>query len=211
MDITIIIAVISLLVSGVTLYLAQLRPPKLISKSGPYVQVYYADFKSGGSFGLYLPVSIINKSTITGAALKAAITLSRKDTPDKTFFMQWHEFEKLSVKEKESKWIYEEMAHALAIPGNSAIKKIIWFVWEVQSQPKLVLQQGIYIMNFYFWDEDHKLPNCETHEFFVDDSIFTELDNHLKAEDDTTVNIVLDTEMKENAILTEHERRNLLG
>jgi hypothetical protein len=92
MDISTTIAIISLLIAATTLFLTQLRSPKLISQSGPFVKVYYADYETGGSFGLYLPVTIINKSARTGTLLNAAITLHRKDTPEQSYFMQWREF-----------------------------------------------------------------------------------------------------------------------
>jgi len=209
MNITIIIAIISLLVSAVTLYLAQLRPSKLISKSGPFIKVYYADYESGGSVGLYLPVSIINESARTGTILNAAITLGRKDSPEQSYFMQWREFQKLSI--EKNAWVYEEMAHALAIPGTSAINKIIWFMWDAKSQPKLILREGTYIINFYFWDKKDKPPNCETHQFYVDDSIYTQLESYRVAKKPTVFDIRLDMEIEQNRLLTEHELRKLLG
>lgn len=208
MDISTIIAIISLLVAATTLYLTQLRPPKLISQSGPFIKIYYADYETAGSFGLYLPVTIINKSARTGTILNAAITLHRKESPEQSYLMQWREFSKLDV--ERHKWVFDEMAHALAIPGKSTIAKIIWFMWNSESQPKLILREGTYILSFYFWDERDKPPNCETHQLYVSESIYNKLENYRAEKKLTTVDIRLDIEIEQNRLLTQHEVRKLL-
>jgi hypothetical protein len=90
-----IVATVSLLTAVTTLFLTHLQSPKLTSQSGPFIKVYYADYETGGSFGLYLPVTFLNKAARTGTVLNAAIALRRRELAEQTYFIQWKEFSKL--------------------------------------------------------------------------------------------------------------------
>jgi len=209
MIIPIAISIISLLVALITFYLTQLRPPKLMSIGGPFIRTYYADFEYGGSLGLYLPVTIINKSNAAGTVINAGITIHRIETPNQSFFIEWEYFAKLDF--ENYKWIHDEMAHALAIEGKSSITKLIWFMWQSSSEPKLFLKEGTYILNFYFWDKKGKKPICETHKFNVTQSIQNSLDTFLKKHSSNTIDIRLDLDIEHNKILTEHQEKKLLN
>lgn len=205
--IAIIIAVAGAAISIATFYFTHLQAPKLLSLSGPFIKVYYADYASSGSFGLYLPVTFMNKSAKTGIIINTAIRLYKEDLADQSYFMQWREFSKLDIKEKA--WVFEEIAHAIAVPGKSSVNKVIWFMWEWYSQPKLVLQKGTYKIDLYFWEQPEKPPHCETHGFVIDDSIYEKLEKFRSEQKLTTVDIRLDKQINQNRLMTYNEVKKI--
>src|SRR5262245_33294992 len=209
MQITTVISIISLLIALTTFFLTQLQPARLSSQSGPFIKIYYADFEQGGSFGLYLPVTFINKSTKTGVVLNAAITLCKKDSPEEIFFMHWREFSKLD--DKKNQWVFEQMAHAIAVSGKSTVAKVIWFMWNTDSQPKLILREGGYKLDFHFWYQKDKPALHETHEFFVGQSVFAQLEKYRDEKRSTVIDLRLDKDIEDNRAMTRHELKKLLG
>lgn len=208
MEISTIIAVTSLIMAITTFYLSNLQSAKITSKVGPFIKVYYADYDSGGSFGLYIPSVFINTASKVGVILNAAITLNKNDSPEQLYFLQWKEFAKLDV--ALNKWVYEEMAHAFAITGKSTSTKIVWYMWNSGSQPKLVLREGSYTLSFYFWEKENKAPNCETHEFHVSEDMVNTLEGYRAQKKSTTFDIRLDREIDENRLMTHREMKKLL-
>jgi hypothetical protein len=207
--IPLIIALVSLVISIATFYLTQMQPPKLKSLSGPFIKVYYADCSEGGAFGLLLPITFMNQSIRTGTICNTAIRLYRKDLSDQSYFMQWREFHKLNVEKDE--WEFDEIAHAIAMPGRSTVTKVLWFWWDATSQPKLVLQKGAYRIDIYFWEHPDQAPHKEPHGFVVTDSIYTELEAFRAQKEMTTKDIRLDQQIEENRFMTDHEAKRLLS
>jgi hypothetical protein len=208
MDTSTVIALISLIIAVLTLFLSNLQPAKITSKVGPFIRIYYTDYDSGESFGLYLPATFLNLTPQTSTVLNAAITLARKDSDEQIYFMQWKQFSKLDP--VQDKWVTDEMAHALAVPSKSSVAKIIWFIWGYDSQPRLILREGIYRLKFYFWENKKSRPRCETHEFFVSESLAQKLESYRAQKKSTTHTIRLDLEIDENRLLTRHEAERLL-
>jgi len=207
--IAIIIASLSIVIAALTFYFTQLQAPKLTALIGPSFNFYYADYSSGGSSAMYLPVTFINRSTKTGTITNVAIRIYKKDLPEQSYLMQWREFSKLDP--EESIWVYEEMAHALAIPGKSTINKIIWFMWGADSKPKLILQKGAYKIDFYYWEQPNKPPHLETHGFVISDSIYDKFEQFRSGKSKTVIPIRLDKQIEQNRFMTEHEVQRLLG
>ena len=206
--IALLMAIVGVVISIVALYFTQLQAPKLKSLSGPFIKIYYADYEIGSSFGLYIPVTFINTSTTTGTISNAAIRLYREELPDQSYFMQWREFSKLHV--EKAKWGFEEIAHAIAMPGKSTITKVIWFFWGPTSQPKLVIQKGSYKIDIYFWENPDQPPHQETHAFVISDSLYNTLETFRTEQKMTTVDIRLDQQIEENRFMTKHEVKRLL-
>lgn len=209
MSFTLIIAIISLLVSAATFYLVHFRKPLLSCRVGPEIRVYYADYEFGGSLGLFIPITFINSAARTGTVLNVAVSVLRADTPQQQYLMQWRHFSKLDV--EKDQWIYSESAHAVAVPGNSAVNKIIWFMWVYSSQPKLILQKGAYKLRVHFWEKKGANPTSIEHSFLVGDSEFEALEQFRQEKKSTTIGIWLDKELEHNRSMTGDEAKRLLG
>jgi hypothetical protein len=208
MEPALIISISSFVVSAATLFFTHLRPPKLLARIGPPIRIYYADHSAGVSFGIYVPATFINLSGRTGTVLSAAITINRADAAQQRFFMQWRQFSKL---DEEGNWTHESNAHALAMPGKTSQTKMLWFMWETESQPKLFIREGEYELTFLFWDRPKSKPHSIRHRFFVSETIYNRLEGFIRDKLGTTTEIVLDQAFSSNRLLTSHEAETLFN
>ncbi len=103
-DPSIVISIFSLVVASVTLYLSQFRGPQLSHVAGPTIVTYYG---SDGGFGLFLPITFINKSARTGTIIRCGITIFKASSPEERFFMEWYAFSRWE--EDRRRWVFEEM------------------------------------------------------------------------------------------------------
>lgn len=203
------ISLISLSVSVVTLYLVHLRRPSISCRIGPEILAYYADHNQGGSIGFYVPTTFINSSVRTGSILNLALSVHRVDLPEQRFFMMWRHFTKLDV--EKNLWVYSESAHAVAVPGNSAINKMVWFMWFATSKPKFVLEKGSYKLHLHYWELKGSIPKTIEHSFFIGDNEFANLDGLRSKQLNSTFKIPLDKELEINRAMTNAEAKKLLG
>jgi hypothetical protein len=208
MELALIVSISSFVVSAATLFLTHLRPPKIVARIGPPIRIYYSDHSKGVSFGIYVPATFINLSGRTGTILSAAITIHRVDAAQQRFFMQWRQFSKL---DEEGDWIPESNAHALAMPGKTSQTKMIWFMWQTESQPKLFIREGEYELTFLFWDHPKSKPHSIRHRFFVSETVYNHLESFVRDKRSTTTEIVLDQEFSSNRLLTSHEAETLFN
>lgn len=185
------------------------QPAKLLCRNGPDIMVHYSDFTSGGSFGLYMPVTFINTSTRIGTVLDAAISIYKIEKPDEIFYIRWRDFIKIDTDKK--KFVTEELSHALVIPGKSSVYKTVWFLWNSDNPQKFLLEKGSYIMKFYYWSDNKKYPNCEVNKFVVTDELYKKVEMFRQEESQGSVKIRLNNEIADNKLMTKYEVIQLLG
>jgi hypothetical protein len=207
MDLALTISLSSFVVAASTLFFTHLRPPKIVARIGPSIRIYYADYSTGGSFGIYVPATFLNLAGRTGTVLNAAITVHRSDAAEQQFFMQWRQFSKL---DEDGDWTHETNAHALAVPGKSSETKMIWFMWQTGSEPKLLIREGEYLLRFLFWTRPGNKPCSIYHKFFVSNAVYEHLEGFRRDKRSTTTEIVLDQAFSANRLLTSHESKMLL-
>jgi hypothetical protein len=205
METSTIIAIVSLLISLVTLVFSQLRRAKITAFLGPYITLGYP---VGGGFSINLPVTFSNHGAITGSVFRAAITLHRKDASNERYFMQWDSYLKLDTSSP-NKWVHDEIAHALAIPGKSIVAKTTLFVWDPTSQPSLLVRQGEYELVFYFWTSDNAVPFFETHRIEISPANISLLTNTLDPQKGPAITIQLDQNLERNILMNQYNIRNL--
>src|SRR3990167_2304085 len=109
MELSTIISMISLLVAIATFFLVQLRPARITSYLGPNASFGYR--ATDGGLSITVPVTFTNHGSRTGAVLRSAITLWRKEGPEERYFMKWDSFVKKDFKTRQ--YVTDEMAHAL--------------------------------------------------------------------------------------------------
>jgi hypothetical protein len=206
MDLAVTISISSFIVSAATLFFTHLRPPKILARIGPSIRIYYADYSTGGSFGIYVPATFLNLAGRTGTVLSTAITIHRNDAVEQQFFMQWRQFSKL---DEVGNWTHDTNAHALAIPEKSSESTMIWFMWQTDSQPKLLLPEGEYTLRFLFWTRPREKVRVIHHKFFVADSVYQRLEGFRRDKQSATTEIVLDQTFSANRLLTSHESKML--
>ena len=208
-DPSIPISILSLCVSAIALFLEQLRPPRISIVAGPLIQLYYP---SDGGFGVYLPITFLNRAAKTGTVSRCGITLYQRSNPEERFFMEWRYFVSLGRGQGSNLATnLDEAAHALAVPGKSDVPKMIWFSWRAESKPEVHIVEGQYVLLVHYWTRSTRKPKFERHEFHVDAKTQAELDSYRANHKSTIVNLGLDRETGENQVLTSVESQRQLG
>jgi len=210
MNIAIIISILSLVVSIIALYLTQLTPPKIQCNIGPVVTTFIERPRDGlNSFStfIFIPTTFINLGSRNGSIFRAAITIHKKGTTYQQFFIQWRDF--CSFHKEVGMWGSDEKAHQLSLAGKSTIAKWISFVWD--SEPEFVFDEGVYVINFYYWDRKKGNPRKISHEIIIDKNVLSSLEKVRLGESKQLTQIVLDKELDVNKVMTEHEVQKLLG
>lgn len=202
-----IIALVSLVISLSTLVFTHLRPAKITAFIGPNIHLGYP---SPGGVSMNIPVTFSNHGAQVGSIFRAAATIYHRDSPHQRYFMLWDSFMKLDI-QTTPRWVNDEMAHVLTVPGKSIVAKNILFAWYPSSQPPIVLREGIYKVVFLYWTSELANPHMETHQVVVSSS-------HLEAFRDTgdpakprSAIIQLDQQLESNKLMNEHEFSVLLG
>jgi hypothetical protein len=203
-DLSTVIALVSFLVSAVTLFFSVLRAPRLSDVVGPEFKVYYPP---DGGFGVYLPVAFLNESPRTGTVVRCSLSLYRKTAPEERFFMDWRSFCKLEG----NGWVVKEPAHAITVAGMQSRTKTVLFSWRAASVPQIQIVEGNYVMVFHYWTGLTGKPRNAQHEFTVDRATQAELDGYLANKHGFVVDLVLDQKIGSNKLLTGYESQSLLG
>lgn len=205
------IAVLSLAASGVALYYSALQRARPVSVLGTTVKVYYP---SDGGFGVYLPVTFVNDSPLTGTVRRCALTLYAKARPDERFFMDWRFFMKLTQLDSSGDHLgYDKVSSAetVGIPGHASAERLIWFSWRSSQEPELRLLQGDYELVLHYWVGANQHPVADVHSFTVTPAIQEDLDGLRQAHDSGVVDILLDNNLPFNMLMGAEQATQLLG
>jgi hypothetical protein len=190
-----IISLISLLVAAGTFFLTQLRSARVTSYLGPIANFGYR--ATDGGLSITVPVTFTNRGSRTGAVLRSAIVLWRKDWPEERYFMQWNSFVKEDFKTLQ--WANDEVAHALAIPGKSIVAKVISFAWLDASKP-ILFRDATYCLAFLYWAKEGR-PNHEIHEIPITADMVATLNTPFDSTHLRAVGVALDKKYKVNESL----------
>ena len=202
-DITTVLAIFSLLVSLTTLMLTQLRPAKITCSLGPWILFAYTDNK--GSVSIQIPVTFNNHGVIMGNIFRAAIILRQKGALSCNF-IQWYSFLKLDI--EANKWLHDEPARALAITGKSIVAKTVLFGWLPNSEHPLVIKEGAYELEFYFWTSDTEVPRYEKHQFEISSANLALLEGK-ENQPRKSISVQLDQSLELNRSMSESDVTNL--
>ena len=205
MDLSTIISMISLLVAIATFFLVQLRPARITSYLGPNASFGYR--ATDGGLSITVPVTFTNHGSRTGAVLRSAITLWRKEWPEERYFMKWDSFVKEDFKTRQ--YATDEVAHALAIPGKSIVAKVITYGWLADSKP-IVFRDATYCLAFLYWTNEGR-PHYEIHEIPITADMVATLTAPVDSMHIRAVNVPLDKKYKVNEIQNTFAFENLLG
>jgi hypothetical protein len=191
-----IISLISLLIAAGTFFLTQLRAARITPYFGPNANLGYP--APGAGFSLTVPVTFTNHGSRTGAVLRSAAILWRKEWPEERYFMQWDSFVKEDFITR--RWTTDEVAHALAIPGKSIVAKNITYGWRADSTPPLHLKEATYCISFLYWTKGEK-PHHEIHDVPITAEMIRILDAPIDDTNRGAINVTLDTRYKVNETL----------
>lgn len=200
-----IISTISLFVAIATFFLVQLKPAKISSYLGPMASFGYRS--TDGGLSITIPVTFTNHGSRTGAVIRSAITLWRKDWPEERYFIKWDCFVKEDFKTR--KWVNDEVAHALAISGKSILAKVITYAWLDNSKP-ILFREATYCLAFLYWTHE-KRPHHEIYEIPITAEMVAMLNAPVDSINLRAVNITLDNSYNVNEIKNTFAFENLLG
>lgn len=191
-----IISLVSLLIAGGTFFLTQLRAAKIAPYFGPNANLGYPAV--GGGFSLTVPVTFTNSGSRTGAVLRSAAILWRKDWLEERYYMQWDSFVKQDFTTR--RWVTDEVAHALAIPGKSILAKNVTYGWRSDSTPPIRLREATYCISFLYWTREGR-PHQQTYEVPITAEMIGILDAAIDDAHLGAVNVTLDNRYKVNETL----------
>ncbi len=189
-----IIALVSFLLSVATFIFVYLRPPKTSTSLGPTVSVGYTN--EGSGFSVSLPVTFINSGAKADSVFRTAILIHHQNWPNERYFIQWNSFVKLDNTQITLRWIHEELAHALMIPANSSVNRVILFNWPPTEIHKLKIREGLYVLEFFFWINDTTLPRYETHQILFSKDDLAILEDMSNPKNLRSVYLQLDQQLK---------------
>lgn len=200
-----IISTISLVVAIATFFMVQLRPASITAYVGPTASFGYRP--EDGGLSITIPVTFTNHGSRTGAVLRSAITLWRKDWPEERYFMKWYIFVTGDFKTRQ--WAIDEMAHALAIQGKSIQARTISYAWLDGAKP-ILFRDAIYCLAFLHWTDDGK-PCHEIHEVPITAEMVATLAKPVDSTHVRAISVALDKSYKENDLLNTFAFENLIG
>ncbi len=168
--------------------------------AGPGVALYYP---RDGGFGIYCPISFLNRSERGGAIVKVTLLLGRADTAER-YYIEWIDF---STRDAETQnYRYGPDAQAITIPARSAESKLVRFVWRPDSRPEFHLTAGRYAFDLAVWTDVTANPQfISRHSFEVSDSLAETLDQFRERGYPTTRFVTLDNAIPENKLLGNKE------
>ena len=133
----------------------------------------------------------------------------RNENPQERFFIEWGSF---SIYDPQTgNWRYDDVAHALVVPGKSAVNKLIWFNWLPASSPQLCIREGGYILTVHYWTAQTGNPVNDVHKCDISGEIFAKLESYRAEGKATTIEVVLDRQLDRNRVMTQHEAKVLLN
>ena len=201
-EISLIIAICSLLGSGVTLFLTQLRPPKIACIPGSTIGVNHQQT----GFSLFMPITFTNTAHQPGLLNRCSL-LVKKDGEPTSYYLEWTEFVKRDdVKKSYSR---DDFAGPLQVQGRSSISKFVCFRWR---ESEFNFTQGKYIVEIIAWVENKDIVYIrQRHEFFLGEKEVGSLAGHKADKKTAIVWVSIDKQIASNKLLTDHEIKKLLG
>lgn len=201
-DVAIAISILSFLVSGITLFLTQFRPPKLKCIVGSTIGLNHQD----DGFSVYMPVTFTNEAHQPGLINRCSVLITPEGASS-SFYIEWTEFRKRDDEKKT--YGRDEFAGPLQVQGRSSISKLVWFYWR---EGEFNFPDGRYTVEVFVWAENKDAPHIrQRHEFFLDVTESGALKNHKTNGKRTIEWVSVDKQIEPNKMLTVHEAAKLLG
>lgn len=201
---SIFIATFSLLISFITLFLTQFRPPKLGYIVGSTIGVNYRE----DGFSMYVPITFTNTAHRPGLVNRCSILFARAEASATSHYIEWTEFRKHNA--ERSTYGREEFAGPIQIEGRSAISKLVWFHWQEGGDFEFL--QGRYVFEIILWAENKDRPLLrQKHEFFLGAAETQKLKSYKDTNKSTIKWVSIDKQIEPNKLLTPHEVNKLIG
>ena len=201
-DVAIAISILSLLLSGITLFLTQFRPPKLKCIVGSNIGLNHQP----DGFSVYMPITFTNEAHQPGLINRCSVLITPAGALS-SFYIEWTEFRKRDDEKKT--YGRDEFAGPLQVQGRSSISKLVWFYWR---ESDFNFPSGRYTAEVFVWAENKDAPPIqELHEFCLDDTDSDDLKNHKTNGKRIIKWVSVDKQIEPNKILTVHEAAKLLG
>lgn len=209
MDTALIIAILSLLASLATFFVAYLSPAKIRCSFGPTIALFYEKRfyydkkkrKKVKPLYLFIPTTILNSGSKAGSVFRIAVTLHNTKDPKQVFYMQWRAF--CSLHRETGIWGEDELAHEISLKGNSTETKWVSFYWGLS--PSLDLEKGSYKIDIYYWDKEDNIPHHEEHEIIIDETNFLDIQKNRLGKSQQMIEISLDEKSPPNKFASDKE------
>jgi hypothetical protein len=155
-----VISLAGFLVSATNLYLTQISSPPLSVTFGPSMAMYYP---RDGGFGMYLPVGFFNSGGRGGMILRTRAALHHEASSE-TYEFEWASF---STRDPVTRDYLLGEVGPLAVPANSAVSKMVWYVWRPDARPEFSLAAGRYLLSLQVWTADTPQPSFTVEKAFL--------------------------------------------
>ena len=196
------VALLSLIVSGLTLYFNHLRRPRISLIVGSTIGLNHYD----DGFSIHFPLTFNNAAHRPGLVNRCSLVLSKPDGGQVSHYIEWTEFRKRDQENRIN--VRDEFAGPLQIPDCSSVTKLAWFRW--RNGPEIFIE-GKYQLELIVWKENNNRPIREKHEFFIGRNDAQRL-AEFKAGGKRTIKWMgVDKQIESNKLLTRHELDKLCG
>lgn len=199
---TLLMAILSLLLSFITIYLTFFRPAKLKIYVGPFIiisrQTSYIAFS--------VPTTIANQSNQTGVIKRCTLVINHIDTPQKNYHMLWSSFRKINS--EGSTWIQGDTVSSIAVIAKSTECRNIEYAWDFESTPNFFFKEGTYQLQFFFWSHKAKPIAHLKHEIYITNVYADHFNNPtIKGK---IIQLPMDNDLNVNEMLTSKQVEKLM-
>jgi hypothetical protein len=146
---------LSVLLSGLALYLTQFRKAKVSAQIGPAIHLYHP--QDGGT-AIYLPTIFLNTRPVNGAVFKAYLVVEGLDK--QRFILKWLESANINIETRA--YSRNSPSKPFTIDGHATIADVLWFLCPEQSN--LRFRAGDYNVTLFIWTNTDEKPSAVTKE-----------------------------------------------
>ncbi len=204
--VAIFISIIALILSFIQFYFYRLKRAELKMFVGPRVVIAGHPKK----LTFTIPITINNSGASIGKVPQISLSIKSKDN---YFFIKWSDFRILSSDGRT--WVQKNIAHNLIVQGYSSVTEMIEFSWESFPFDGLDSDEVEFVFNF--WNDTKNRSKSETFRFSPTKNEKEKLLDLIEKVEKGTIsgnNVIyfeLDSKLKSNQVLTEHEFKKIIS
>lgn len=157
-----------------------------------------------------IPITINNSGASIGKINQITLSLKSKDN---FYVTKWANFKNLTS--DGGMWVQKNIAHNIIVQGYSSVTEMVEFCWNIFPFDGLHSEKVEFV--FTFWTDTDKKSVSETFKFSPTNSEHITLMDLIEKVDKGTISVKnviyfdLDSKLKSNQILTEHEFKKIIS
>lgn len=206
--IAIVISSIALALSIYQFYYFHLKRPNIKMYTGPKILVTGHPNK----LSFVVPVTLFNQGARLGKVVLITLTIKIKDN---FYLIKWDNFSRLNS--ESTTWIQKNIAHTLVVPSYSTVTELVDFSWTLDPTINIGIDNNTVEIIFNFWSDISDKPKSVFSKLSLNPRERTQFDIIVGKTKDTNSGVKnvlyleLDSTLKSNQVLTDHEFKKLIS